>query len=68
MRLKWIPSLTLVFMLAAGLAACSSAPKPFEYHDVREEKPGPGLFTGEEGGVVIRSNPGAAEATGGYRQ
>lgn len=68
MRLKWIRRLTLVCMIAAGLAACSSAPTPFEYQDAREEKPGPGLFTGEKGGVVIQSDSGAAQGTGANRQ
>ncbi|MCF8080619.1 MAG: hypothetical protein K9K88_15170 [Desulfobacterales bacterium] len=53
MKPKWIRTLALVCMIAAGLAACSTTPEPFEYQDVREEKPGPGLFTGEQGGVVM---------------
>jgi hypothetical protein len=32
---------------------CASAPQPFDYHEDRDEKPGPGLFSGEEGGFVI---------------
>ena len=56
MKPKWIckPGLALLCILAAGLAGCASTPEPFEYQDAREEKPGPGLFTGEKGGVVIQ--------------
>jgi len=55
MKPKWIftPGLVLLCILAAGLAGCAST-EPFEYQDVREEKPGPGLFTGEKGAVVIQ--------------
>lgn len=44
------------FMLlatAALMAGCAASPQPFEYHDDRDEKPGPGLFSGDRGGVVI---------------
>ena len=66
---KWIftPGLVFLCILAAGLAGCAST-EPFEYQDVREEKPGPGLFTGEQGGVVIRSTPGEGEDSTGTRQ
>ena len=37
----------------AAMVACASPPKPFVYHDDREEKPGPGLFSGDAGGFVI---------------
>ena len=37
--------------LIVGIAGCASTPQPFVYHDDRDEKPGPGLFSGEEGGL-----------------
>jgi hypothetical protein len=43
----------LAAALIAGLAGCATSPQPFDYHDDRDEKPGPGLFSGEEGGFVI---------------
>lgn len=36
-----------------GMAGCAASPQPFDYHDDRDEKPGPGLFSGEKGGFVI---------------
>ena len=47
----------LAAALIAGLAGCATSPQPFDYHDDREEKPGPGLFSGEEGGFVIYGEP-----------
>ena len=35
------------------IAGCAASPEPFEYHDDRDEKPGPGLFSGDEGGIVV---------------
>jgi hypothetical protein len=32
--------------------------KPYEYRDEKDEMSGPGLFSGEEGRVVINSEPG----------
>lgn len=43
--------------LIVGIAGCAAAPQPFEYHDDRDEKPGPGLFSGDEGGYVIYGEP-----------
>jgi hypothetical protein len=48
-----------VILMAFGLAACASTPQPFEYHDDRDEKPGPGLFSGEEGGLMMPGGRGA---------
>ena len=45
-------------MIAAALVTgCASSPKPFDYHDDRNEKPGPGLFSGEKGGFIIYGEP-----------
>ncbi|MEE4111208.1 MAG: hypothetical protein V2I40_00245 [Desulfobacteraceae bacterium] len=49
----------LAAVLIAGLAGCASLPQPFDYHDDRDEKPGPGLFSGEKGGFVIYGEPPA---------
>jgi hypothetical protein len=54
MKIKWrwiclAPALLMVI----GFTGCSSTPQPFAYHDDRDEKSGPGLFSGEEGGYVI---------------
>jgi len=43
----------IVMIAAALIAGCASSPQPFDYHDGRDEKAGPGLFSGEEGGFVI---------------
>jgi hypothetical protein len=40
-------------LMVFGITGCASTPRPFEYHDDRDEKPGPGLFSGDEGGFVI---------------
>jgi hypothetical protein len=56
MKWKWICSGAA---LIAGIAGCASSPQPFDYHDDRDEKPGPGLFSGEEGGFVIYGEPPA---------
>lgn len=42
-----------IVWLAIGTIGCASTPQPFDYHDDRDEKSGPGLFSGEEGGFII---------------
>lgn len=44
-------------VVAALMAGCASSPQPFDYHDDRDEKQGPGLFSGDEGGYVIYGEP-----------
>jgi hypothetical protein len=39
------------------LAGCASTPQPYTYHNDRDEKPGPGLFSGDKGGYVIYGKP-----------
>jgi hypothetical protein len=53
MRKRWLYPL----VAAAAIAGCAGSPQPFDYHDDRNEKPGPGLFSGEEGGLIIRGGP-----------
>ena len=43
----------MAVLLVIGIAGCASIPQSFEYHDDRDEKPGPGLFSGEKGGFVV---------------
>jgi hypothetical protein len=58
MNLKWRQIGLVIMVLAVGGAAgCASSPQPFDYHDDRDEKPGPGLFSGEDGGYIISSEP-----------
>ncbi len=49
--------LVLAILLVMEIAGCASTPQPFEYHDDRDEKPGPGLFSGEDGGYIIYGKP-----------
>ena len=46
-----------LIVAAALLIGCAASPQPFDYHDDRDEKQGPGLFSGEEGGYVITGGP-----------
>jgi len=58
MSRQWIAALAI----AALMAGCAASPQPFEYHDDRDEKPGPGLFSGDQGGFVIhRESPDQTE-------
>ncbi len=60
---KWICLVAAVFMVIE-VAGCASTPQPFVYHDDRDEKPGPGLFSGGEGGFVIYGqSPEKTDAT-----
>ena len=55
---QWI----MLLATAALMAGCAASPQPFDYHDDRDEKPGPGLFSGDQGGFVIhRESPEQAE-------
>ncbi len=45
-----------ILALAAGISACASA-RPFVYETDRELKPGPGLFSGEDGVFTIYGAP-----------
>jgi hypothetical protein len=51
--LKHFFRIGLVWIAVIGITACTLTSTPFEYHDDREEKHGPGLFSGEDGGFVI---------------
>ena len=55
MKMNWM--VLLAAALIAILAGCASSPQSFVYHDDRDEKPGPGLFSGEKGGFVIYGEP-----------
>jgi hypothetical protein len=56
MKMRWIFLLTAAALIAV-FAGCASSPQPLVYHDDRDEKPGPGLFSGENGGFVIYGEP-----------
>ena len=43
----------MIVLMGFGAAGCVWTTQPIEYHDDRDEKPGPGLFSGEEGGFII---------------
>jgi len=45
--------LVVMGLTGLGAAGCAWTTQPIEYHDDRDEKPGPRLFTGEEGGFII---------------
>jgi hypothetical protein len=60
-RLKWT-GLILAAALMILVAGCASSSQPFEYHNDRDEKPGPGLFSGDDGGFIIYGGP--TETTG----
>ena len=45
--------LILVFAASLFFSACNQ--KPIKYHPISEIKEGPGLFTGEDGAINIRS-------------
>lgn len=54
MRRNWKQICAAGAILAVvGVSGCAMTTQPFEYHDDRNEKPGPGLFSGEKGGFVI---------------
>jgi hypothetical protein len=59
--LAWVATAALM------LAACATAPEPFEYQPDNELKPGAGFLTGEEGAwTIMRQEPPAeAETTPG---
>jgi hypothetical protein len=41
------------------LGGCATPPQPFHYQPDNELKPGPGLFTGQEGAYTIYGRPPA---------
>jgi hypothetical protein len=42
------------------LGACATTPEPFAYHPDNELKPGPGLFSGDDGVFTLYGKPPAA--------
>ena len=43
----------IVVIMMVALSACATPPKPYEYRSDRQLKPGPGLFSGEDGVFTI---------------
>ena len=61
---SWVERAAVALMLAAAavmFAGCA-AYKPYEYHDDREEMPGPGLFSGENGVFTLYGKKSANPA------
>ena len=46
-KTKWLLAGLLVLAIAIG--GCASTPEPFDYQQENELKPGPGLFSGDDG-------------------
>lgn len=44
------------------LGACATSPEPFDYRPADEIKPGPGLFSGDDGVFTLYGKPGKAPA------
>jgi hypothetical protein len=61
MNILWKGLTVLAAVLMVGLNSCSTSPKPFEYESHRELKPGPGLFSGEDGSFTIYQQQGLSE-------
>ena len=49
-------------MLLTVLCGCAVSPEPYEYQADNELKPGPGLFSGEDGVFTIYRKPAPPEA------
>ncbi len=43
--------------MLALLWGCAVTPQPFAYRDDRDEKPGPGLFSGDQGAYTVYGEP-----------
>ena len=56
--------LILMLFLMLGLAGCTATPEPFKYQPDNEVRPGPGLFSGEEGEFTIFRIPAEADHKG----
>jgi hypothetical protein len=44
-------------VLGLLFAGCATPPEPFDYQKSNELKPGPGIFTGDEGSYTIYGPP-----------
>jgi hypothetical protein len=53
MKRQYHKLIILIVWLAFGLAGCTTPSKPYKYESNRELKPGPGLFSGEDGYFII---------------
>jgi len=56
------------FILLIVLSGCAVSPEPFEYRADNELKPGPGLFSGEEGVFTIYRKPALPETDSAEKQ
>lgn len=55
---QWIGIAIIGLALLAG--GCATGPEPFDYTPTDEIKPGPGLFSGEDGVFTLYGKPDAA--------
>ena len=53
--------LIVILCLMLGLAGCAAAPEPYTFKPDNELKPGPGLFSGQEGEFTIFRIPAQTE-------
>ena len=49
--------LAVALVSCLWVAGCATPPEPFEYEKSNELKPGPGIFTGEQGTYTIYGPP-----------
>jgi hypothetical protein len=52
-------SVWIILGLCLVLGACATPPEPYEYRSSNDIKPGPGLFSGEDGRFTLYGNPEA---------
>ena len=59
----------MIVFIAVAVGGCATSPEPYEYGGFDQElqtgpgelKEGPGLFSGEDGGIAIYRKPAATE-------
>lgn len=57
---RWAAWAMAVLCLALG--ACATTPEPFAYAPANELKPGPGLFSGQDGVLTLYGKPKPLES------
>ena len=60
---KLIILIGIVALLGTGIVCCTKAPKPFDYQPENELKPGPGLFSGEDGRFMFYQSQETGETS-----
>ncbi len=59
--MKTYTYLSLAACMILGMTACALSPEPYDYQPDNELKPGPGLFSGEDGEFTILRIPKAGD-------